>query len=153
MDLKRINDYQRVHKMPICVDFDNTIVIDAFPQVGPPVPYALDVLKRWSAYGAGIVLTTMRSEQQLDDAVLYLRQNGLELYGIQKDPFQDEWTTSPKCNGIFCVDDRNIGCPLIEIEGNKVVDWKTIMEQYNSVILNAIKNYNFGNWLKKVNDV
>lgn len=148
MNLKKISDLAMEHKMPICVDFDGTIVVDNFPQIGEPIPMAIDVLKRWSSYGAGIVLSTMRCNEQLDEAVKYLQENGIELYGIQQDPFQSEWTSSPKCNGIFCVDDRNIGCPLTEIDGNKVVDWNFIAEHYDDTIRKAINKYNFNEWLR-----
>ncbi len=33
--------------MYICVDFDGTIVDHRFPEIGPPVPGALDWMKKW----------------------------------------------------------------------------------------------------------
>lgn len=157
MNLKKISDADRDSeyasiKMPICVDFDGTIVFDRYPSIGEAVPGAIETLKKWNEMGAGIVLSTMRCGQHLESAVQFINSQGLELYGVQEDPTQKDWTSSPKCNGIFCVDDRNIGCPIISIGEDRVVDWETIDKEYTEEVANRIKDYNFKSWLKKVDE-
>ncbi len=107
--------------MYICVDFDGTIVDHAYPDIGNQVPEAIYWLKRLQMLGGRIILFTMRSDQEdgdplLREAVDYLRYNGIHLYGINRNPDQDDWTTSPKAYGHVYVDDAAIGCPLVHGE-------------------------------------
>lgn len=119
--------------MIICVDFDGTIVDHSFPGIGRPVPQAILWLKRLHSYGAKLILYTMRSdggryERALSDAVEYLRENGVELYGINENPTQSSWTESPKVYGDVYVDDAGFGCPLIFPKGfnRPCVDWAKV---------------------------
>ena len=45
----------------IAVDFDGTIVEDAFPKVGEPMIFAFDTLKRLQSEGHRLILWTYRS--------------------------------------------------------------------------------------------
>ena len=47
----------------IAVDFDGTIVEHEFPDIGPPVPGAIESLKRFQDAGVKIILWTTRSNQ------------------------------------------------------------------------------------------
>ena len=116
--------------MYICIDFDGTIVDHAFPEIGKPVPGAIEWIKKLQEKGAKIILFTMRSDGQqygdvLTHAVDYLKQNGIELYGINRNPDQDSWTTSPKAYGQLYIDDAAVGCPMIHPIGFFLpcVDW------------------------------
>jgi len=122
--------------MYICVDFDGTCVDHAYPEIGKPVPYALDVLKYWQERGVRLILFTMRSGCELEQAVQYLEQNGICLYGINHNPDQDSWTTSPKAYGNYFVDDAAVGCPLINLEGfnRPCVDWKRVYDIMETVV-------------------
>ncbi len=104
--------------MFICVDFDGTMVDHRYPEIGKPVPKAVKWLKRLQKYVAKIILFTMRSDSPehpglLSDAVAYMEENGIALYGVNRNPEQDQWTSSPKAYGNVYVDDSAIGCPLI----------------------------------------
>ena len=119
--------------MFICVDFDGTIVDHAYPDIGKPVPHAIEWLKKLNQQGADLILLTMRSDskkfgKQLSDATNYLKKNGIEFYAINENPTQKTWTTSPKVFGNFYIDDSAIGCPLIHPEGfnRPCVDWETL---------------------------
>ena len=85
----------------------------------------------------------MRSDNQeravLSDAVTYLKSNGIELYGVNYNPDQASWSTSPKAYGHIYVDDAAFGCPLVTIDGfNRVcVDWKIVGPQVEEIV-NAI---------------
>ena len=116
--------------MIICIDFDGTIVDHCFPEIGKPVPGAIQWMKRLNSYGAKLILYTMRSDSNrfpaaLSEAVHYLRENGVELYGVNENPTQFSWTDSPKVFGDVYVDDAALGCPLIFLKGfnRPCVDW------------------------------
>jgi hypothetical protein len=119
--------------MYICIDFDGTIVDHRFPEVGPPVPGALQWLKRFQEAGAKLILFTMRSDQgnganALSLAVHYLENNGINLYGVNKNPTQVHWTSSPKAYGQLYIDDAAFGCPLIHPDGfhRPCVNWEIV---------------------------
>ncbi len=103
--------------MVIAVDFDGTIVQHDYPRIGAEVPEALDTLKLWVNNGHKIILWTMRSGKELEEAVLFLEGRGLELWGINQNPIQDEWTNSPKAYAQVYIDDAALGCPLTKHSG------------------------------------
>ena len=119
--------------MYICIDFDGTIVDHRFPEIGLPVPGALDWMSKFQAAGARLILFTMRSDggrngDVLTAAVNYLKENGIQLYGINKNPTQVHWTSSPKAYGQLYIDDAAFGCPLKEMDGfeRPCVDWDIV---------------------------
>ena len=116
--------------MYICIDFDGTIVDHRFPDIGPSVPEALEWMKKFQDAGAKLILFTMRSDgsrsgDALARAVHYLEENGISLYGVNHNPTQIHWTSSPKAYGQIYIDDAAFGCPLIHPEGfqRPCVDW------------------------------
>ena len=119
------------------VDFDNTCALEDFPLVGADVPYAVETLKRFVSNGVKLILWTCRQNEQLKDAVDWFRRNDILLFGVNEDPHPDETLASlygipRKIIGDFNIDDRNLGCPIIDIESNGkvyiVVDWLTLEE-------------------------
>lgn len=98
--------------MYICVDFDGTMVDHRYPDIGPAAPEALDWMREWVEHGAKIILFTMRSGPQLDAAVAWILDHGIPLHGINHNPDQASWSTSPKAYGHVYVDDAAFGCPL-----------------------------------------
>ena len=123
--------------MFICVDFDGTIVDHVYPEIGEPAPEAIIWMKQWQMCGANIILWTMRDGKELQEAVDYLRNNGIELYGANKNKSQSHWTKSPKAYAHIYVDDAAFGCPLIQPEGfnRPCVDWKTVGPAINRILL------------------
>ena len=68
----------------------------------------------------------------LTEAVNWFKENDIKLYGIQKNPTQLNWTTSPKSYAELMIDDSALGCPLRlnqEVSERPYADWETI-EQY-----------------------
>ena len=125
--------------MYLCVDFDGTIIDHVYPKIGRPVPHAIKWLKRFNAQGANIILFTMRSDGKRDgkvlsEAVIYLKDNGITLFGINENKSQKSWTKSPKAYGDFYIDDSAVGCPLIHPEGfsRPCVDWESVGEYIES---------------------
>jgi len=114
--------------MVICVDFDGTCVTHEFPRVGKDIG-SVPVLKELIENGNKLVLFTMRSNRPngkfLDDAVNWFSNNDIPLYGIQQNPSQSQWTSSPKAYGEVYIDDAALGCPLVYPGGTEkpYVDW------------------------------
>lgn len=136
-----MNDLAKV-KLPICLDFDGTCVFHRYPNVGPDIPHCVETLKKWVDGGVGIILDTMRSGSELEEAIGWFKKRGIPLYGIGKEPHQHEWTESPKAYGVFSVDDRNLGTPLRHVEGERpMVDWYKVDAFYTPIILGLAKVY------------
>ncbi len=114
--------------MYICVDFDGTIVDHVFPEIGQPVPHAIRWMKDWYLAGAKLILWTMRSGEYLEAAELYLQQNDITLHGVNENPDQHSWTSSPKAYANLYIDDAAYGCPTIQPEGfgRLCVDWSIV---------------------------
>jgi len=63
--------------MRIAVDFDKTIVEDAFPAIGEPRKDALWGIQELHAMGHKLYLWTCREEQYLAEAIEWIQANGL----------------------------------------------------------------------------
>jgi len=98
-------------KFIIAVDFDGTIVEDAYPGIGKPKLFAFETLKRLQKDGHRLILWTYRCDLRLMEAVDFCKQNGLEFYAVNKS-FPEEqfnYTKSRKIHADLFIDDRNIG--------------------------------------------
>ena len=95
----------------IAVDFDGTIVEDAYPKVGKEMIFAFDTLKRLQSQGHRLILWTYRSGKKLDEAVAFCKENGLEFYAVNKNFPEEEYSEkySRKIHADLFIDDRNIG--------------------------------------------
>lgn len=131
--------------MIIAIDFDGTCVTHDFPEVGKNIG-AAPVLKELVENGHQLILWTMRANVEnntghsdevpvihngnfLDDAINWFKENDIPLYGIQRNPTQDSWTTSPKAYAQIYIDDAALGCPLIHNEilhKRPFVDWDSV---------------------------
>lgn len=119
----------RTKNMYIAIDFDGTIVEHEYPDIGGRNPGALETMRDLIAQGHKLILFTMRSGYPLQDAVKYLKANGIELYGINENPDQQSWTRSPKAYANLYIDDAALGCPLRDsLKGldRQMVDWKEV---------------------------
>ena len=114
--------------MEIAVDFDGTCVTHDYPRVGKDIG-AVPVLKRLVGKGHQLILWTMRSGKELNDAIKWFEDNGIELYGIQENPNQKSWTASPKAYAQLYIDDAALGSPCKvdpSLSNRKFIDWKEV---------------------------
>lgn len=133
--------------MDIIVDFDGTVVAHDFPKVGKDIG-AQKVLKQLVKKGHRLILFTMRCDHDssfemkgkqpditakkgnyLTEAVNWFKKNDIPLYGIQTNPTQKNWTTSPKAYAPIMIDDSALGCPLKtdnSISHKPFVDWNMV---------------------------
>ena len=135
------------NNMIIAVDFDGTCVSHEFPKIGKDIG-AIPALKKLVADGHKLILYTMRSNRPLanptgdssiedvtgmflDDAINWFKENDIPLYGIQENPTQKNWTTSPKCYAELYIDDAALGCPIMwdmDISERPFVNWELVLE-------------------------
>jgi len=117
--------------MEIAIDFDGTCVTHDYPRVGEDIG-AVSVLKQLVEKGHLLILYTMRSGKELDDAVNWFSENGIKLYAKQYNPTQKDWTSSNKCYAQLYIDDAALGCPLKYDKKRPYVDWVEVLEQLKS---------------------
>ena len=98
--------------LKIAVDFDGTIVEHKYPEIGKELLFAFDTLRELQKQKHQLILWTYRTGKELDEAVEYCRQNGIEFYAVNKSyPEEefDEYTASRKIEADIFIDDRNVG--------------------------------------------
>lgn len=97
--------------MKIAVDFDGTIVEHRYPAIGQEQLFAFDTLKALQKQGHQLVLWTVRSGIELEHAVSYCRQNGVEFYAVNANYPGEvlDADTSRKPDVDLFIDDRNFG--------------------------------------------
>jgi hypothetical protein len=140
--------------MIIAIDFDGTCVTHAFPKVGLDIG-AIPVLQELVKQGHKLILYTMRSHIKegttepnslgwnnpskielesdvLQDAIDWFNKNNIELYGINENPTQKNWTKSPKVYAELYIDDAALGCPLFfdSVFSNRpYVNWNAVKRE------------------------
>lgn len=132
--------------MTIAIDFDGTCVTHKYPAVGEEIG-AVPVLRRLIKAGHKLALFTMRSHMPgispvtnkteqggLQDAIDWFSKHGIPLHGIQSNPGQEKWTSSPKCYAHLYIDDAALGCPLVKPVGERAyVDWQEVSFELESI--------------------
>ena len=98
--------------MLIAVDFDGTIVKHEYPKIGKEIPFAIETLKRLQReHYHLLVLWTVRDGKELDEAVEFCRERGLEFYAVNRTHPEEEYEEgmSRKVNADLFIDDRSLG--------------------------------------------
>ncbi|GAA4290164.1 BT0820 family HAD-type phosphatase [Aestuariibaculum suncheonense] len=95
----------------IAVDFDGTIVEDAYPNIGKPMLFAFETLKMLQNKGHRLILWTYRHGSKLDDAVNFCKEHGISFYAVNKSYPEEVFnhSSSRKIHADVFIDDRNIG--------------------------------------------
>ncbi len=118
--------------MTIAVDFDGTIVKHRYPAIGAELPFAIKTLQMLQSEGHRLILWTVREGKELDEAVAWCRERGLEFYAVNKDfpeETMDNENYSRKLKADLFIDDRSFG---------GLPDWGTIYHNINDgTALNA----------------
>jgi len=100
-----------IETLVIAVDFDGTIVEDAYPKIGKPQIFAFETLKKLQEEGHRLILWTYRCGSKLDEAVKFCEENGIHFYAVNKSFAEEEYneSISRKIHADIFIDDRNIG--------------------------------------------
>lgn len=95
----------------IAVDFDGTIVEDAYPKIGKPNLFAFETLKKLQDEGHRLILWTYRCDNRLDEAVKFCESNGIFFYAVNSSFPEEKYSddVSRKIHADLFIDDRNIG--------------------------------------------
>lgn len=97
--------------MIIAVDFDGTLVEHRYPAIGKEILFAFETLRELQKQNHQLILWTIRTGKELDDALEYCHQRGIVFYAVNKSYPEEKFdaTSSRKINADIFIDDRNIG--------------------------------------------
>ena len=96
----------------LAIDFDGTVVDDAYPGIGKPKTFAFETLKKLQSEGYRLILWTYRHGKALDEAIEFCKKNGVEFYAINSSfegEIFDHAEASRKIDADLFIDDRNLG--------------------------------------------
>ncbi len=95
----------------IAVDFDGTIVEHKYPEIGEEKLFVFETLKELQKQGCRLILWTIRTGRELDEAVEFCRQKGVEFYAVNKNYPEEKFEedVARKIEADIYIDDRNIG--------------------------------------------
>lgn len=95
----------------IAVDFDGTIVEHEYPKIGKEKLFAFQTMKELEKLGARLILWTFRTGKELDEAVEFCRQGGIEFYAVNKNYPEEVYNegVSRKIDADIYIDDKNLG--------------------------------------------
>lgn len=98
-------------QLVIAIDFDGTIVEDAYPKIGKPRIFAFETMKRLQEDGHRLILWTYRSGSKLNEAVAFCKDNGITFYAVNQSFPEEKYddSVSRKIYADIYIDDRNIG--------------------------------------------
>ena len=106
--------------MTIAVDFDGTIVEHKYPEIGQEIPFATTTLKMLIKERHRLILWTVRKGKELEEAVEWCRERGVEFYAVNKNYPEEKVDNESgycKIDAELFIDDRNLG---------GLPDWGTI---------------------------
>ncbi len=104
----------------IAVDFNGTIVKHAYPEIGEDIG-AVPWLLKLQDMGVRLILYTMRDDGDpkrsqarpvLTEAVAWCDERGIKFWGVNVNPSQKHWSSSPKIYAQLYVDDAALGITL-----------------------------------------
>lgn len=95
----------------IAIDFDGTIVEDAYPRIGKPMVFAFETIKKLQEDGHRLILWTYRNGKKLEEAIEFCQKNGIEFYAVNKNYPEEVFDekVSRKIHADLFIDDRNVG--------------------------------------------
>lgn len=109
--------------MTIAIDFDGTIVEHKYPEIGKPIPFAIETLLQMQKENYKLILWTVREGDLLQEAVDYCADRGLHFFAVNENYVGEGREKGSRKLGVdLFIDDRNLG---------GLPDW--------GVIFNAVK--------------
>ena len=99
--------------MIIAIDFDGTICRNKYPEIGDPMPLAIESIKELKERGHDLILWTCRQGDLLDDAVRWCEEHGIPFDLVNEhEPNNLKAFDGVAGNKVFAdiyIDDRNLG--------------------------------------------
>lgn len=107
----------------ICIDFDGTIVESRFPEIGPVMTNAFEVMKELQSNGYKLILFTCRCDgntienrSHLQEAIKFCSDNGVDFHSVNSNRLEDVEgfgvLTVPERHKPYAdiyIDDKNLG--------------------------------------------
>jgi hypothetical protein len=101
------------YDMPVIgIDFDGTIVFDAYPKIGDPIPGAIKTINKWFNDGFWIVIHSCRAGEYEDDMRDWLHNHGIMCHAVNRNlgwRIQKYGRDTRKMSLDINIDDKNIG--------------------------------------------
>lgn len=101
--------------MIIAVDFDGTIATDRFPNIGEPVFFAIECLRKFKEVGHKLILWTCREDsperKYLTEAVEFCRSHGVEFDAINENTPDSPYNLLGKSRKVYAdiyIDDKSV---------------------------------------------
>lgn len=69
-------------KRVIAIDFDGTLCENEYPNIGKPIYFVIDQVRKAKENGASLILWTCREGELLDEAVKWCKKRGIEFDAI-----------------------------------------------------------------------
>jgi len=94
----------------IAVDFDGTLCIDQYPQIGMPNIFLIRLLQNIQKEGCQIILWTCRCGQELEEAIQWCREWGLHFDRVNenaKEIIEKYGSDSRKIYADVYIDDKS----------------------------------------------
>lgn len=121
--------------MIIAVDFDGTIVEHKYPEIGKELPFATYTLRKLIDDKHRLILWTVRRGKELEEAVQWCKEHGVEFYAVNKSYPEEEVGEVGlyrKVNADIFIDDLNIGgLPNWTVIYNMISEGKTWKDVYS----------------------
>lgn len=99
--------------MIIAIDFDGTICQNKYPDIGEPMPLAIESIKELKELGHNLILWTCRKGEQLYNAVKWCKEYGIPFDLVNEyEPNNLRAFGGVAGNKVFAdiyIDDRNLG--------------------------------------------
>ena len=97
--------------MKIAIDFDGTIVEHKYPEIGKELLFAFETMRELQKQRHQLILWTYRSGKELEEAVVFCREKGIEFYAVNKSYPEEKYdeSISRKIQADVYFDDRNVG--------------------------------------------
>lgn len=103
--------------MIIAVDFDGTIVLDAYPKIGVLYPYADKVMQDWKKQGHRIIINTCRAGKTFTEMVDFLNYHGIPYDTINEnlpERTAKYGSDTRKISADVYIDDKSLFCNRID---------------------------------------
>jgi len=133
-----VNDFYKFYKekmkeTTLAIDFDGTLVEDAYPDIGTLKPNAKQVLQRLHDEGYFIIVWTCRGSDDLINTYKFLKDSNVYFDNLNQNSVKDDiiFLPFPKIFANIYIDDRNLG--------SIPNDWEDIYKLIKKDIHNTIK--------------
>lgn len=97
--------------MIYAIDFDGTLCINGYPNIGQPIYKTITFCKERKAEGHKLILWTCRSGKHLDEAVAWCKEQGLTFDAVNENLPEMIELFDNDCRKVFAdyyIDDRNL---------------------------------------------